>query len=253
MSAHTLIIADVHLQPQAHHPINHAFLHFLNTAAPKADALYILGDLFEIWLGDDIGLTLYQPIIDKLKQLSDQGLKIYLLYGNRDFLMDKAFWHATGIIHIEDPYLATLYNTQYLLMHGDSLCTDDKAYQRMRKILRHRWFKQVIVRLSKAKRESIGLKMRQSSKQHSQRKSLALMDVTQQAVCDAFKVFPTTLHLIHGHTHRPQHHIIEAPHATLHRWVLGDWRATDNIPTKLSANIIMIDSAGPQLIEFKTP
>jgi UDP-2,3-diacylglucosamine hydrolase len=148
-------------------------------------------------------------------------------------------------------------------MHGDTLCTDDKAYQRMRKILRHRWFKKWIVRLSKARREAIGLRMRQSSKQHSQQKSATLMDVTQQAVCDAFKAFPTTLQLIHGHTHRPKHHIIEAPHATLHRWVLGDWRQTEPITADLTpsltpclaakiitAKIMVIEQTGARLLEF---
>ncbi|WP_127470780.1 UDP-2,3-diacylglucosamine diphosphatase [Thiomicrorhabdus aquaedulcis] len=251
---HTLIIADVHLQPSIksfphtgenslEHPINHAFLQFLKTLAPKADALYILGDLFEVWLGDDISLKQYPEIISEFKKLSTQGVKLYLLFGNRDFLMGDAFWQATGIQYINEPHLVTLYDKPYVMLHGDTLCTLDKGYQRMRTVFRHPWFKRLMLHLSPKRRTAMGQKLRQRSKDASLQKPQTLMDVTQDAVCDLFKAFPIAQHLIHGHTHRPGLHLIEAPHTTLKRWVLGDWRP--------AAFIIKVTDNGPELIEFK--
>ena len=137
MKSYSLIIADVHLHPDDTHPINHAFYAFLDTEASQADALYILGDLFEMWVGDDIGLEQYKTVVKLFAELTSSGLPIYLLFGNRDFLMRKAFWQATGINPIYEPYPLTLHGHKLLMLHGDSLCTDDKDYQRARKVLRN--------------------------------------------------------------------------------------------------------------------
>lgn len=244
-SPYTLIVADIHLQPVPHHPINDTFLNFLQNEAPKADALYILGDLFEMWVGDDIGLEIYAPFISKFKQLTDNGLNIFLQYGNRDFLMRKAFCKATGIKVIEDITIASLYDEPYILIHGDSLCTDDISYQRMRKIFRNRFVQWFFLHLSRKRRLSIGHKMRKNSKEYSQDKPQQIMDVNQQALCEVFKRFPQATHMIHGHTHRPGHHTIEAEHKTLHRWVLGDWRP--------QAEVIKIDRSGPHFETYPTP
>ncbi|MCF6254407.1 MAG: UDP-2,3-diacylglucosamine diphosphatase, partial [Thiomicrorhabdus sp.] len=129
---YTLFIADIHLQPDPSHPINQAFEKFLQNEAPQADALYILGDLFEMWVGDDIGLEQYARVIQQFKQLTDQGLPIYLLYGNRDFLMRDRFWQATVIQPLSDIECITLYDKSDLILHGDTLCKNDKSYQKMR-------------------------------------------------------------------------------------------------------------------------
>ncbi len=246
MNPYTLFIADIHLQPEHSHPINQAFEKFLTEEASKAESLYILGDLFEMWIGDDIGLEQYASIIQQLKSLTDNGLPIYCQYGNRDFLMREAFWQATGIQFLAEPYEVHLYNNSYLILHGDSLCTDDQGYQRMRSILRNSVVQWIFLNLCRKRRLAIGHKMRSGSKQHSQNKPQSIMDVNTQAVCDLFKQHPNVKHIIHGHTHRPQHHLIEAEHTTLHRWVLGDWRALTDGPNKL----LRVSASGPELIEY---
>lgn len=223
-TAYTLLVADIHLQPDASHPINQAFIHFLETEARHADALYILGDLFEMWVGDDIGLVEYQTEIAALKRLSDSGIPIYGLYGNRDFLMRGAFWQASGIQPLADISCVTLYGLPLLLCHGDELCTEDRGYQRMRRLLRHPWVQRLFLWLPKKRRLAIGNAMRQGSKSSSQQKSMRYMDVTDTAVEALFKAHPQCDHLIHGHTHQPAHHQLQVNHQAKHRWVVGDWR-----------------------------
>ncbi|GKT12063.1 MAG: UDP-2,3-diacylglucosamine hydrolase [Thiomicrorhabdus sp.] len=246
MMPYSLIVADVHLQPEQDHPINQAFKQFMTEDAPKAESLYILGDLFEMWAGDDIGLIQYAPIIKLFKTLTDQGTPIYLQYGNRDFLMGKAFWKATGITRLKDVHKVTLYGKDYLMLHGDSLCTDDKGYQRMRSVFRNPVVKWIFLHLCKKRRLFIGQKMRQNSKSHSQNKPDYIMDINQQAMCELFKKHQSVRHMIHGHTHRPAHHTIEAQHTTLNRWVLGDWQAQGS-PT---SQIIKVSQIGPELLDY---
>lgn len=223
MEKFSLFIADVHLQPDATHPLNRAFLGFLQTEAAQAEALYILGDLFEMWVGDDIGLTQYAEIVDALKRLHNQGVKLHLQFGNRDFLMRRRFWQASGIQPLKQPDTLTLYGHHLLLLHGDSLCTDDKAYQKMRRILRNPLVMWLFLRLPKQKRLQIGLNMREKSRRFSANKAENIMDVNLSAVRALFAEHPQTRHLIHGHTHRPAHHILESNGEHKHRWVLGDW------------------------------
>ncbi len=248
MKPYTLIIADVHLQPDPTHPINQVFEQFLLTEAPQAEALYILGDLFEMWVGDDIGLTQYHPIIQRFKHLTNQGLPIYLQYGNRDFLMRQAFWQATGIQHLPDMTKHSLYQKDYLFLHGDTLCTDDKAYQRMRKLLRNTIVSWAFLQLSQTHRLAIGQRMRQSSKKQSETKPKEIMDVNSQAVYTLFQAFPTVQHMIHGHTHRPQHHTIETEYNTLHRWVVGDWNPPST--THSTTQYLKITPSGPELMTY---
>ena len=249
MKSYTLITADIHLQPEATHPVNLAFKHFLQHEAPQADALYILGDLFEMWVGDDIGLIQYASIIQQFKQLTEQGLPIYLQYGNRDFLMREHFWQATGIQPLNDVETIILYGNSYLLLHGDTLCSDDKSYQRMRSFFRNKLISWAFLHLSQACRLAIGQRMRQNSKAHSQNKPLAIMDVNSQAVYHLFKQHPTVQHMIHGHTHRPYHHTLSTEFNTLHRWVLGDWQA----PKKPHSIILKISQNHEELIDYSAP
>ncbi len=242
ISTSTLIIADIHLQPDPLHPINQAFKTFLNSITADIDALYILGDLFEMWVGDDIGLELYQEEIRALRKLVDNGIPVYLIYGNRDFLMRKKFEQASGIRILNDSEVVELYGTAYLMLHGDSLCTDDHGYQRMRKILRNRFVQFIFLNLCKKRRLKIGNKMRQSSQQHSQQKPKEIMDVNRQAVERQFQTHPQVEHMIHGHTHRPAHHQFAIAGRNHHRWVLGDWRP--------EAMIIKITESGPEMLKL---
>ncbi|MDG6778179.1 UDP-2,3-diacylglucosamine diphosphatase [Thiomicrorhabdus sp. zzn3] len=226
---YTLFIADVHLQPDFSDPINQAFMRFLKEEAPLAQALYILGDLFEMWVGDDVGLELYAPVIEQFAQLSQAGLPIYLQYGNRDFLMRHEFWKASGIQKLKEPYAITLHGHSLLLMHGDTLCTDDKEYQKMRRILRNPVVTWSFLHLPQHKRLQIGQNMREKSKKYSSNKAENIMDVSNKAVTALFKRYPDVTHLIHGHTHRPAHHALTIEEQTKHRWVLGDWRPQSKI------------------------
>ncbi|MDG4812373.1 UDP-2,3-diacylglucosamine diphosphatase [Hydrogenovibrio sp. 3SP14C1] len=231
---YTLFTADIHLHPDDTHPTNQAFYQFLESEVPKAEALYILGDLFEMWVGDDIGIEAYSTVINLFKKLTDNGTPIYLLYGNRDFLMRREFWQASGIQFLKEPTVITLYNQTLLLLHGDALCTDDKAFQRMRKILRNPIIMWLFLRLPKKKRLQIGDSMRRSSQQHTQQKSESIMDVNAQAVEQLMRQHPNCDHLIHGHTHRPAHHPFIVNQQQKHRWVLGDWRPETQV-LKLSS------------------
>lgn len=220
----SLITADIHLQPDETHAINQAFYRFLQEQAPAAESLYLVGDVFEMWVGDDIGLETFPKAIQLLSELVKSGTKIYLIFGNRDFLMKSAFWEATGIQHLTDPSLVDFYGEKVLLSHGDILCTDDLDYQKMR-----RWFRNPIIQwlflcLPKTKRQSIGDGMRQKSQQYSQNKAENIMDVNQTAVETLLAQYPDCHHLIHGHTHRPGHAAFELNGKTKHRWTLGDWR-----------------------------
>jgi len=238
----TYVVADIHLQPEDNHPVNIAFMHFLKEQALLADSLYILGDLFEMWVGDDIGLEIYSKFINEFKRLTNAGLPIYIQYGNRDFLMKTAFFSATGATLLDDIIVQRIYSEPYLFLHGDTLCTDDKGYQKMRRIVRHRIVQWIFLHLCRKRRLWVGNKMRQSSKEYSQTKTEHIMDVSVAAVSALFEAYPTVKHMIHGHTHRPQHHLVESKDQTFHRWVLGDWRP--------DAKIIKIDNSGPQLISY---
>lgn len=219
-----IITADVHLLPNPQHPINQHFTQFLTTQLTDCSALFIIGDLFESWVGDDINLAQYQGVIQQFKNLTDQGLPIYLLYGNRDFLMGKRFWQATGIHKLSDVVELNANNNQIILAHGDQLCTDDKAYQRMRGWFRNPIIQWLFLKLSKTKRIQIGQKMRQKSSNEGANKTPEMMNVKQQAVEKLFKQHSQANHLIHGHTHQPQHTEFIQNGKLKHRWVLGDWR-----------------------------
>lgn len=224
MNSYSLIIADIHLQPDDTHPINQTFYCFLEQEAAKADSLYILGDLFEMWVGDDIGLEQYQTVISHFAILTEAGLPIYLLFGNRDFLMRKAFWQATGIQPILEPYAINLHGHELLMLHGDQLCTDDVSYQRARRVLRNPLVMWLFLKLSKKRRLGIGNGMREKSKSFNQNKAENIMDVNESAVISLLQRYPNVTDLIHGHTHRPAQHNLKINGNPKTRWVLGDWR-----------------------------
>ncbi|MFO7603127.1 MAG: UDP-2,3-diacylglucosamine diphosphatase [Gammaproteobacteria bacterium] len=223
----TLFISDLHLS--AERPgITGLFIDFLNTRAREARALYILGDLFEVWLGDDLVLPDYQPAIDALRQLSAAGVDVYIMYGNRDFLMRDAFEHMTGAALLADECIMDLYGTPTLLLHGDTLCTDDVKYQQFRHMVRQPQWQDELLARSPEERLALAKQYRDMSQNETAGKQSEIMDVNQEAVQSAMRLANVT-QLIHGHTHRPDTHHFELDGQAATRIVLGDWYHTGDV------------------------
>jgi len=220
---HSLFISDLHLC--ASRPaVTEAFLNFLKTNAKQAEKLFILGDLFEYWAGDDdLDNPEHRAIIQAFKHLSSQGVEIYLIHGNRDFLMGEAFSQATGITIINDPSALVLYGQRLLLSHGDALCTDDLEYQQFKTMVRSQdWQANFLGQPLQARKAQIEA-LRRKSEQEKSNKSSAIMDVNQEAVESLLADFDYPALLIHGHTHRPQVHKLSIKGHDCARIVLGDW------------------------------
>lgn len=216
-----LFISDLHLAPERPDIIQ-LYLKFLDEQARFAKSLYILGDFVEYWLGDDDKAEGLEPVFRKMKQLADDGLKIYLMHGNRDFLMGQAFAERCGCTLINDPLVESLGHQSALLMHGDTLCTDDIRYQELRGTLRNpQWQQEFLARLL-AERKQMAKALREQSKEETQLKDAEIMDVNADAVAKAFIDHGVTL-MIHGHTHRPAIHQLEVKGQPVNRIVLGDW------------------------------
>ncbi|OEC40222.1 UDP-2,3-diacylglucosamine diphosphatase [Pseudomonas sp. 1D4] len=216
-----LLISDLHLEEERP-DITRAFLRFLDTRARQAEALYILGDFFEAWIGDD-AMTPYQHTIARaLRQVADGGTRLFLMHGNRDFLVGERFCREAGCTLLNDPAQTELAGHPVLLMHGDSLCTRDEAYMRLRRILRHPLTLFVLRHLPLRVRHRLARKLRSESRAQTRQKAYDIVDVTPEEVTRVMidaKV-PT---LIHGHTHRPAVHILEIDGQPAQRIVLGDW------------------------------
>lgn len=220
----TLFISDLHLSPDNPALIELA-VDFLKTQTKDITALYILGDLFNIWLGDDIVPAEFEPLIEQLQQLHQANIKTYLMVGNRDFMMGKDFARRTGCELLDDHHIIDLYGTKTLLMHGDTLCIDDTDYQRYRRWTRNKLLQWCFLHLSARRRQGIANKIKQKSHQQKQTKSAMIMDVNPSEVVRVMNKFGVT-QLIHGHTHRPAIHQIALSHNAAHRIVLGDWKNT---------------------------
>ena len=212
----TLIIADLHLTTVERDKIN-LFNKFCTDYASQADQLFILGDLFHIWIGDDISLDNYQPIIDILKNLS-KTTKVLIMLGNRDFLLANEFERESGCQIIKEPFELKHNNKIYLLMHGDSLCSDDSDYQILKKFLRNPIVQYIFLHLPRKYRLKLTGGLRQKSVEALKYKSLEIMDINQSTVDHLMANHPST-DLIHGHTHRQNTHTMEG----YTRYVLGDW------------------------------
>lgn len=218
----TLFISDLHLCAQRP-AITELFLTFLRGRAPQAEALYILGDLMEYWIGDEaMALPEHQAIIHGLTQLTASGVPVYLMHGNRDFLMGQEFMRATGCQLLHDPCIIDLYQQRVLLMHGDSLCTDDVDYIAFRKMVRDPAWQQKVLAMSVPERIELSRQLRQDSQVAMADKKPEIMDVNQQTVEAVMREHGVT-HLIHGHTHRPGEHQFQLDGQTVTRTVLGDW------------------------------
>ncbi len=217
----TLFISDLHLddkRPAA----TRLFLEFLAGEAASADALYILGDLFEYWLGDDAPTPTGQHVATALSQLSGSGVPCHFLHGNRDFLLGKTFATQAGLNLLDEEWIIDLYGKRVLLLHGDSLCTDDTGYQQVRQVLRDPQWQAEFLTKTPEQRIQTALEFRELSIEYQQGISMEIMDVNADAVTDAFERHGVT-QMIHGHTHRPAIHAVDLPDGQGERIVLGDW------------------------------
>lgn len=217
----TLFIADLHLQTEEP-AITAGFLRFLAATAQEADALYILGDLFEAWIGDDDPNPLHRQIAAALKALADSGVPVYFLHGNRDFLLGQRFARESGMTLLPEEKVLELYGKRLLILHGDTLCTDDAGYQAFRAKVHQPWLQKLFLALPLFIRMRIAAKMRADSTSANRNKSQAIMDVNPQAVVNVMEKHQVQ-HLIHGHTHRPDIHTLTANGEPAYRYVLGAW------------------------------
>lgn len=220
--SHILLISDLHLSPDRPARVD-CFLGFLRRRARRAQALYILGDLFDAWIGDDDDQAPYPKIRAALRELTASGTRCYLMHGNRDFLIGRAFVRDTGCTLLADPVLADLAGTPALLMHGDLLCTDDLAYQRFRRRIRNPVVKWLFLRKPLSQRCAIADDYRRKSGMAMAEKTETIMDVNQGTVEKYLRRF-STRRLIHGHTHRPADHAFTLDDKPVARIVLAEWR-----------------------------
>ena len=217
----TLFISDLHLCP-TRPAINQTFFEFLRGPAAEAEALYILGDLFEYWAGDDDDDSFNASVLAALRVLGVSGVTLYLMHGNRDFLIGERFSAACGAKILPDPTLVNLYGTRTLLMHGDTLCTEDVGYQEFRTKVRNPQYQQKFLTRPLDARKAIIAGLRAETVEKKQLKSEAIMDVTPATVESVLREYNYP-RLIHGHTHRPALHRHGVDGYECERWVLADW------------------------------
>ncbi len=221
-----LLISDLHLSGERP-AINERFFDFLRASARRAEALYVLGDLFEYWIGDDElgaeeGDPLGREVAAAFSELSRAGVYVALMHGNRDFLLGERFCKAAGARLLADPFVAEFDGVRTLLMHGDTLCTDDSDYQAWRRIARSdKWQRAFLSKPLSARLEEVRA-LRERSKAKMASMDAEIMDVNADAAREALRAHDVT-RLIHGHTHRPAHHQYQVGGRACERWVLPDW------------------------------
>ena len=217
----TYFISDLHLSADRN-DINQCLFEFLRVQAPQADALYVLGDLFEIWIGDDDQNSFTSSIAEAFNALRQSGVPIYFIHGNRDFLIRERFAKQGGFKILPEQVVIDLYGEPTLIMHGDELCTMDIEYQAFRKKARSWWWPRIMLALPLSTRRKIAGKGRAISKQKQAKLSAEIMDVTPAEVASHMEKFAVK-RLIHGHTHRPAIHELMINGESAQRIVLGDW------------------------------
>ena len=217
----TLFIADLHLEDSA---IDRTewLLAFLAGPARKAEAVYILGDLFEFWIGDDALSATAQQVAKATAALHAAGVPCYFMHGNRDFLLGERYASLAGMTLLPENYVVDLYGAPTLLLHGDTLCTDDRQYQAFRQQTRDPAWQVAILAMSIEERLQMAQSARDASIEHTGSTSMEIMDVNAQAVSDAFRKHKVS-RMIHGHTHRPAFHLVDLGDTTAERIVLADW------------------------------
>jgi UDP-2,3-diacylglucosamine hydrolase len=231
---HTLFASDLHLDSESPWAID-AFLKFLAGEARGADALYLLGDLFEVWVGDDDDNADNARACAGLATLAASGVAIYALHGNRDFLLGRPFEQRTGVKLLPDPVMVDLYGVPTLLSHGDVFCTEDPAYQQLRSVVRRPNWQRRFLALPLAARRELASAARAGSRAHTERTIPAIMDVNPDAVTRALRATGAR-RLIHGHTHRPATHVLDVDGARAERVVLAPWYE--------AASCVAVDAAG---------
>ena len=217
----TLFIADLHLCTEEP-AITAGFLRFLAGEVRQADALYILGDLFEAWIGDDDPNPSHREIAAAIKAVVDSGVPCFFIHGNRDFLIGKRFACESGMTLLPQEKVLNLYGRRVLILHGDTLCTDDAGYQAFRAKVHQRWLQTLFLALPLCIRKRVAARMRADSKAANRSKSLEIMDVNPHAVIAEMEKHHVQW-LIHGHTHRPDVHPLTANGEPAFRVVLGAW------------------------------
>ncbi len=232
-----LFISDLHIDASSPQ-ITRQFVSLLRGEAREAQALYILGDLFESWIGDDAPDPAQSAAIAGLHTLTTEGVPCFVMHGNRDFLLSRQFCEASGAQLLPDPLMVTLYGEPVLVMHGDALCTDDRAYQRLRATVRDADWQRRFLALSIAARRALAGAARAGSQAHTQAMENSITDVNADSVALALRGAGTST-LLHGHTHRPAIHALEVDGRPRTRIVLGDWYE--------QGSVLCWDRHGPEL------
>ena len=223
----TLLISDLHLDPRRPRILD-LFADLLAGEARRADALYILGDLYDSWIGDDDDAALAAQVAQATRALRDSGVPIWFMHGNRDFLLGADYAARAGMSLLADPSVVELGGERVLLMHGDTLCTDDTEYLKFRALVRDpRWQAQFLAK-PLAERRAFAAQARGESRRHTSAAKPEIMDVNQEAVAAAMRTHGVHK-LIHGHTHRPATHHFDLDGRTAERVVLGDWYEQDSV------------------------
>ncbi len=231
-------ISDLHLS-ESQPEITQHFLHFLQNKAYAAKEVYILGDFFDFWIGDDEKSPLINKVKQAIKELSDKKVKCYFICGNRDFLIGKHFAKETGIILLPDYYVINLFGKKILICHGDTLCIDDVSYQKFRKIVHKKWLQQLFLCLPLKVRINIATKIRKKSCSDKQYKSTEIMDINPEFTEKIMQQYDVE-YLIHGHTHKQAIYygkFLQQPDRLFTRIVLGDWH-------KDRISIFLFDESG---------
>lgn len=216
-----LFVSDLHLE-DARPDITRAFFHLLDQLHGQYEELYLLGDIFEVWLGDDTPSTGAHQLAEKLHAIASQGVRIFLMHGNRDFLIGQAYADRCGASLIQEPWLLTVSGKKALLMHGDVLCTQDVDYLAFRQMVRNPTWQSAFLSKPIAERIAIGRELREKSQASAKEKADTIMDVTPAEVVTIMEQHQIEL-LIHGHTHRPAVHAVALASSNGTRMVLGDW------------------------------
>ena len=225
----TFFISDLHLD-DARPNITAEFIRFLETDARNAKALYILGDLFESWIGDDDDSTLATKVANALTALRKTGVPIFFMHGNRDFLLGKDYADRAGMTLLQDPTVIDLDGAPTLLMHGDTMCIDDVDYQKFRQVVRNSAWQTDFLSKTIAERRAFAAMARAESTKHTCSAKSEIMDVNQSAVEAAMRTAGVR-RLIHGHTHRPATHSLSIDGQSAERIVLGDWYEQSSVLT----------------------
>ncbi|RZV38801.1 MAG: UDP-2,3-diacylglucosamine diphosphatase [Chromatiales bacterium] len=236
----TLFISDLHLEP-GRPEIGEQFLAFLTGPAREANALYILGDLFEAWIGDDDPNPYYGQMKSAIRELADSGVPVFFMHGNRDFMIGKQFAAEAGVRLLDDPHSIELHGENVLLSHGDAMCTDDVEYQTVRAMTRNPDWQAMMLSKSIEERVAFAVQAREQSLARGESMTEEISDVNQEAVEQTLRDSGADI-LLHGHTHRPAVHPFHVDDRPVHRIVLGDWYE--------QGSMVVWDEDGPRLEEL---